>query len=300
MSAHIKQAYTAAFLQVAIIGFSFLFVKIALQTIAPLELLTLRFLVAALVVITTMMFQGLPRHLSRGDVLRMLPLASLYPVLFFGFQAYGLLYATTTEGGIVSAMAPVFTVLLASALLKEKTNTVQRVMILVSVLGLVYLTVVNSGSVPAFSINGTVLLLLSVAALSLYTVLVRKVTQVYSFKDITSVILVAGALFFLTVSLIAHRGPGGLVQTAAHLTDQPVLASVLYLGILSSYVSSLLNNYALMHLEVTKVAVLSNFSPVLATLAGVVLLGEPFTLQHVAGMTVVLLGVIGVNRFGRG
>ncbi|MGI6645486.1 MAG: EamA family transporter [Limnochordia bacterium] len=56
----------------------------------------------------------------------MLPLALLYPVLFFGLQTAGLVYATSVEGGIISATSPIFTLILATVFLKEKSTPWQR------------------------------------------------------------------------------------------------------------------------------------------------------------------------------
>lgn len=296
---HTKKAYLAAITQVSLVGLSLLFIKVALVHVSPLDLLNLRFLLAALVVLVARLIGGEGFHLPGRDLLAILPLTLFYPIIFFGLQAFGLVYATTTEGGIIGATVPLFTLIMASLFLKEKTNTRQKFMVILSVIGLSYLTVVNNASLPTFSIKGNALLFGSSLAMALYLVFVRKASQRFRFQDITAVILIFGSLFFALFSAISYGSIGAYFTSFKSLAIPSVAVSVFFLGFFCSFVTSLLNNYALTHLEASQVAVLSNLTPLITTLAGVLILHEPFSVHHGLGILMTLLGVIGVTYFGK-
>ncbi len=82
-------AYTAAILYSFIIGLSFLFVKIALQTAEPFDILAHRFTIAFAAATVPILFGWVKLSIRVKDVIAILPLALLYPALFFSFQAFG-------------------------------------------------------------------------------------------------------------------------------------------------------------------------------------------------------------------
>ena len=95
-----RKAYSAATLVAIIIGMSFLFVKITLEYTSPLDALAHRFTIAFLAVVVALMYKKKSIKLSKKNVLSISLLAIFYPVLFFGFQVFGLVYASSSEAGI--------------------------------------------------------------------------------------------------------------------------------------------------------------------------------------------------------
>lgn len=291
------KAYISAVLQVLIIGFSFLFVKIALEELTPLEILVFRFIAASIAVLFAYFTSRNRIPITKDIVKNILPLTILYPIMFFGFQAYGLVYATSSEGGITHALTPVMTTIFSALILKEKTKPLQNVMIGVSIFGLIFLTYVNSKLGSGFNILGVILLVISIISLALNTVFARKFTRRYSFKNITAVTILFGTLFFVLVELIFNGSE--FINSFKALGNIKVLISILYLGVLGSYASSLLNNYALTTLQASKVAILSNITPIITIKVGVLILKEPFSIYHLIGIIITLIGVFGANYFGK-
>jgi len=74
--------------------------------------------------------------------------------------------------------------------------------------------------------------------------------------------------------------------------------AIVYLGILSSLVTSYLSNYSLSILEASKMSVFSNLATFITILAGVIFLKEAFHLYHLIGGVSIVVGVIGTNYFG--
>jgi drug/metabolite transporter (DMT)-like permease len=79
------------------------------------------------------------------------------------------------------------------------------------------------------------------------------------------------------------------------LQNTDFIVSILYLGILSSLVTSLLNNYILSKIEASKVSVFGNLRTVVTIFAGVIILKEELYDYHIIGSLMIVLGVMGTN-----
>jgi len=165
--------YLAAIFYVLITGLSFLFIKVALTVAEPFDILAHRFNAAFLGVVLASAMGFVKLKISLGSLKQILPLALLYPVLFFGLQTAGLVYATSVEGGIISATSPIFTLILATVFLKEKSTPWQRISIIISVAGVLYVTLMQGASLNFSNLLGIMLLLFSTLALAGYNVLAR-------------------------------------------------------------------------------------------------------------------------------
>ena len=289
------KAYLACLTQVVLVGFSLIFVKIALKDLSPLEVLSQRFILAGALVVSLSIFRKSWASWDLEKIRDLYYLALLYPLGFFGFQTYAMTQSTATEAGILMALAPLATLVLAWIFLGERINKKQIFMMVLASLGLVFLALVNQKDAQ-FHLRGTFFLVLSLLALAGYTILVRKKTQDYSYLDITDLVLLEGAIFFL-VLVVFKEGAGTLVQSFYSWKDPKIALSMAYLGIFSSYLTALLNNYALSHLKASNVAALSNLSPLITSLAASLFLGEVLSLGHILAMGLTLLGVFGLNFF---
>ncbi|MFD2882255.1 DMT family transporter [Paenibacillus rhizoplanae] len=122
----LKLAYSFAVLNAVIIGFSFLFTKVALVHAGPLDTLTFRF-AASFAVMSVPVALGWVKVSYRGKPIgRALLLAAMYPLGFFTLQVFGLQRATSAEGGILYSFTPVVTMIIAAIVLKEKTTLLQK------------------------------------------------------------------------------------------------------------------------------------------------------------------------------
>lgn len=110
-----QKAYAAAIAYASIIGFSFLFVKIALESANPIDLLAHRFTVsfAAALLLYPFLRKKYRISIQWRDLIYIVPFSLLYPVLFFAFQVWGLMYTSSSEAGIIQATIPILTILLA-------------------------------------------------------------------------------------------------------------------------------------------------------------------------------------------
>lgn len=292
-------AYIAAVVYAAIIGLSFLFVKMTVTIAHPIDVLAHRFALSLIVVSIPVLFGWIKIRLRLADLWRIVPLGLLSPVLFFAFQAFGLVTSNSSEAGIIQAMVPVFTLVLASVFLKERTSIVQKMSLLLSVAGVIFIFAMKGSGMSMSNLQGIVLLLLSAISFAGYGVLARPLTRKYKPLELTWVTLMVGCVVFNIAAFVRHAYTGSMAEYIQPLSDLSYLGALAYLAILSTMVSTLLSSYALTHLEASRVSVFSNLSTLISIAGGALLLHEPVFGYHYIGAVLIIIGVLGTNMSTR-
>ncbi|MDR0270796.1 DMT family transporter [Paenibacillus sp.] len=290
-----QKATLAVVINAIIIGFSFIFVKQSLSFADPLNSLAHRF-TFSFIVATLFVFPGWSRlKAMRKQALAVIPLALLNPSLFFALQAFGLQHASSAIAGIVQAMVPVFTMILAAVFLKERISAVQRLCTLLSVSGVILVFAVPGIGASSASLLGITLILLSALASAGYTTLARKLTQTLRPKDLTYMMILFGFIVFNLIALVKNGAAGTMGTYFVPLHEPGFIIDMAYLGVLSFLVTSFLSNYALSILEASKVSVFAGLSTVVTIAGGVLLLHEQLGWYHWVGAIMIVAGVMGVN-----
>lgn len=287
-----NRALLAAVAFSIIIGLSFMFVKISLTYEGQLLILAQRFTFAFLGLALFLAIKPIHLRLNRKEVMIVLIISLFYPIIFFSSQILGLDQTTVTEAGIIQAIAPAITVLLASLFLKEHVRKVQGIGIVFSIAGVVFLQLMNSSGGYDFHLIGNLLIILSILATAIWQVMSRSATKSIAPIQITIYIMFIGFVFFNIVYFI---NGGSAVEYMHSLTEIPYLLSILFLGVLSTFGTSLLSIYAVSKLPVIQVSVFNNVATLITILSGVLILSEPFHFYHVIGAVVIICGVILVN-----
>lgn len=291
-------AYLAAVAQSTIIGFTPLFVKISQQYATAFDMLSLRLLIAFLFSLIPVVFGHVKVRITWRDFRALLPLLIVYPLLFFSTQVFALQTLPSTEAGIINALAPIVTVILAALFLRERTNRVQILFIILSMAGVVFLMTMKGASAAAFDVRGTLLMVANMLSYAVYAVLLRRLAGRYSAYLITFYVTAIGFVVFTAVALAQNGAAGTLGQFVAPLIHPEYILTLLFLGALGMFGTSALASYALSKIESSKMIVFSNLSVVITIFVGVLLLSEPFHWYHVVGAVVIIAGVLGTNWFG--
>lgn len=290
--------YAAAVLQSVITGLSYLFSKTGLSVSSPWDLLAFRFTASFLAILIPILFKWIKIDLTREKIINIIPLAVFYPLSFFTFQTFGLQYMTSSESGILLAMTPVFTLILASYFLKEKTTLLQKLSVILSVLGVVYITLNKASGLGFTNMKGIILLLLSSLSFSGYSIVARKLTRNFSVTEMSYIMIIMSFVCFSGMSVVNHLINGTLSSFFDPMKSLKFVISAVYLGVLSSLVTSLLTNYVLSKIEASRMCVFTNLSTIISITAGVVFLNEKIFYYHIIGSACIILGVIGTNYLG--
>lgn len=291
-------AYFLSLVNATIIGLSFMFTKIAVQSCAVFDTLTFRFLIGLGVFLIYAHWTKIPLSFRGKPWLLLLPIILFYPIGFFTFQAFGLLYISSSEAGIISAASPIITAMLAAVFIKERTNLLQFFSICLSIFGVVYISMKMGASIDPSNIKGITFMLLACLSTAGYAILNRILIRSFSAWEITFVLMLSGFVFFSGMSIYEHLAEHGTLATLFDpMKNGRFVVSILYLGIFASLVTTILTSLILRRISSAQMVIFYNLSAVVSIIAGFIFLGEPVHTFHVVGASLIITGVIGTNYF---
>ena len=289
-----------------IFGFSFLVTKDALNILDPMELIFVRFALAA-IAMSLLALSGLMKIDYRGKRPAYLLLTCLFqPILYFIFETYGVRESATSTAGIILGALPALVAILGVITLGEKTTPLQTFGLVLSILGVSIVVLMGpaSAGVGEGTLRGALFLIGSMLSAGFFNVLSRKASRQFSDVERTFAMMWTGAIGFGLIVLgrellgfspaIGVMSGGGLASLPGRAAS--VWYSIAYLGILSSIVAFFLINYTLTRLKASQSAVFTNLVTVITVLAGVAIRKEAFNLMQALGAIIIILGVWTANR----
>lgn len=284
------QAWHLQFVVLAAIwGSSFLFIKVAVGDLAPIEVALSRVAIGALVLVIALAVRrtALPRDPRLWAHLAVAAL--LFNALPFTLFAYGETHVSSVVAGIWNATTPLLTLVFALAVLPGDRPTGRRVVGLLVGFGGVLIVLG-----PWRGLGGSQLTaqLLCLAAAGCYGLGFPYTRRYLAGRPESGIALSAGQLLCATGQLALATI---LIGTVPHRVSGATVASVLTLGALGTGVAYILNYAVIRRAGATTAATVTYLMPVFSTALGVVALGEGVTWNQPAGGAVVLLGV-GVSQ----
>ena len=278
-----------------VFGLSYLFTKNATETATPLALLGWRFTVAFATLGLLAAARAVKVAPLRGRSVRpLLAVALASPVLYFVGETFGIARTTASESGAFLSAIPVACLVASSLVLGKKPSRRQVLGIAVTLAG-VLATVFAAGQAASFSASGYAFLALAVLGYSLYAVFVEKASD-FNGAEIALAMLAAGATVFAPLALV-EAACAGKIRSLLRLPleNRAFLRAVLFQGVGSSVLGFVLSNAALAKIGVNRTASFIGVATVVAIVAGVSFLHEPFSAAQIVGVTLILLGVYVAN-----
>lgn len=274
-------------------GFSFLASSVGQRVATPFVLLSYRFDIALLILLVPLVL-GKAKLRLRGKNVKMLLLGLFEPCIYFIGEQYGLKYTNSAFSGVMIAIIPVVTLIMAAVFLKEKPSMAQWLFSILSIAGIVVITLVeNSGG--SVSLKGVLLLVVAVLTGAACGVISRGISDEFSVYERTFMIQLMGAVFFTSLAVIEHGGDiTALIRPAASLD---FMLAALFLAVGASVVGYWLFNYSVANAPMANVISLYNLTTIVSVLAGVFILGDRFSLLSAISMVAVMVGIWGVQKF---
>ena len=268
-----------AVLVTAIWGFNFVVIRLGLGSVPPLLLAALRFVVAALPVVFFARPNVPPmRMIAVGMTLFVGQFAFLFPAMKLGMPP-GLASVTLQSQAFL-------TILFAALALGERPRPRQLAGAGVAALGLLTIATTVGGD---FTVVGLGLTLASAASWAVGNVLMRGTNKVDMFPMMVWLSLVPPIPLF-ALSLVFEGWPA----IVSGVTGMGLVGagSVLYLALLATLVGFGLWGFLLKNHPASTVAPFSLLVPLFGTLSSWLVLGETFSPLRVAGMGLILLGLV--------
>jgi len=281
-------------------GTSFVATKYALTGFSPLAVIFLRMLLASLLL--GLVWGRVPKAGRQPGDLKWLGLMCLLqPCLYFLLEGYAVALTSSAQAGMISALVPLLVAAGAFAFLREGLSKRMLVGLGLSLCGVVWLSL--GGAADASAPNpalGNLLELLAMCCASGYMLVLKHLSSRYDSWHLTGLQVFAGALFFLPGALATQ--PAWLAEPAAALASVPGQAwlAVAYLGGVVTLGAFGMYHRAVMSLPSAQAAASINLVPLVAVLAGWVMLGEALAPAQLAACGLILAGVLlGQTRPGK-
>ncbi len=221
-------------------------------------------------------------------------LFAVLSMLFWGlsFVWFKIVLVSSTIASVIIATIPLFSPFAGYFLVREKVTLPVVFGIVFSFFGII-LMLIN----PDFSLNaspkGVLLLFLAVFAAVAYSVIIRKISHEYNPVTIITHQNLIGAVYFLPLFLVFDFQHFITVTPTREL-----IMALLQLSVFASTLAYVFYIIAIKGIGVIKANVFANLIPVFTGFFSFLILGETFTVLKIAGMLLVLFGVV-VSQSGR-
>lgn len=292
-SRHPVLLYALVLLMVLSWSFNFIAGKIALRHMDPWTLATFRIILSA--VLTLPFYFAMPRRtrFHRHDLWTFTVLGFFGVVVNRGFFTFGLAYTTVGHSAMIVATGPILVLLLARAFRLENITPAKIAGMALSFAGVGVLVSEGGLHFHSGTLTGDLVTLGGTIGFAVYTVLGKRVARQYDTISMNTFNNLAGAVILLPLG----------VWRALHLDWAGVgwagWSAVVYMALVTSVLAYLIFFWALRHMAASRLSAFSYLHPPLATLLGVLLLGEKLTRLLLIGGALILAGVY-LTEFGAG
>ena len=267
-------------------GTTFISTKVLLESFHPVVILLYR-----LIICVTLLFIIHPRIFktySFKHELLFVGAGASGVTFYFLFENMALSYTNASDVGIIVSAAPFFTLIFCTIFLKSDRITLWFIIgFILAMSGVILISINGSNNLNANPI-GYLLALLAMVMWGFYSVFVKKIGDLgYKGIGVTRKIMYYGLIFLIPFFFIFRCN-----FNFQALTNPTNILNILFLGILASSVCFLLWNYSLRNIGAVKTSVYIYISPVITTIASVILLKETINVFTIIGMILAILGLI--------
>ncbi|OYR41646.1 EamA family transporter [Halorubrum sp. Ib24] len=273
-------------------GGSFVAIEVGLDYYPPVLYAAYRFDVAALVLVSyVLLTEAGPLPSTRGDFAAIgfsggLSVAANNSLLFVGQQ-----YTTSGIASITYSLVPIATAAVAAAWIGGSDLDARGAFgVVLAFIGVGLVAQPDPANLAGGVTIGVGLISIGVLALAVGSVGLRTVTTSFSSIALTGWAMLFGAT-------LIHGLSAALGETQRlPVTELPAVGSLLFLGVMSSAVAYSIYFTLLDRLGPFEINLVSYVVPVVATVAGAVLLLEPVTPLTVVGFFVIVAGFALLKR----
>ena len=278
-------AKECAFIAIFFWATAFVLTKVVLKEVDVTTLGVLRYFFASIIVIFILIKQkiSLPK------------LKDIPAFVFAGFSGYAgyivffnmaTLLSSPSTLSVINALAPAITAIVAYFIFNEKIKIIGWISMGISFCGILILTLWNG----TLTVNkGVIYMLIGCVLLSLYNISQRYLTKKYSSFDVSMYSMLIGGILLVVYSPSSVRNIFSISFNS--------LILIIYMSVFPSIISYFFWTKAFeLAKHTTEVTSFMFVTPVLATLMGIIILGDIPKLSTLIGGVVIILGMIIFNK----
>lgn len=266
-------------------GTTFISTKILLRTFSPAEILFIRFVLGY---IALWAFNPRMLHIKERRHELWCAIAGLCGItIYYSFENIALQYSTASNIGVIVSTAPLFTAIFASFFLKgEHLKPSFFAGFAAAICGVFLLN--YGGSAVELSPKGDLLALAASVSWGVYSIMVRRLSEAgYTPALLTRRFFLWGLIFMSSYIYLSGFHP------SVEALLQPInFFNLIHLSFLAGALGFVTWNTAVSYLGAVKSSVYIYMTPVVTIIVAAAVLHEHLTTAGVAGVLLVILGVI--------
>jgi drug/metabolite transporter (DMT)-like permease len=287
-------------LVILIWAINFIAAKIGLRSLPAPTLASFRVVLAGTVMLPFYLFcSRLPAFADAAESRRReFTLHDLWTFLYMGFFGVtinqvcftvGLRYTSVSHAAVIVGMGPIYTLIFAVFFKLERATWRKATGMAIAFAGIAVLASENGISAHSPSVLGDVITMTGSIGFALYVVLGKRLAGRYDPLTMTAFSHYMGALIVLPVAIYQAVTIGSAHRW--HAITWTGWAALFYMAIFSSAVAYVLYLWLLLYLEASQLSAFIYLLPVVATILGILWLGEKGSLGQVLGGVLALSGI---------
>ncbi len=276
-------AYCSILIAVLLYATTLTATKICLNYYSTAQLMTLRLLVSSVLFLPFLFTFYKNVKIDKKDIWLVSLMVICEPCLYFIFETNALKYTTSGQAGVVSSLEPVFLVIGARIILKEKFVKIVYLGLFISIIGSIILSLSSDVSETAPNpLLGNFLELIAIILTDTCVISTKYLMAKYPPFYLAGIAILGGVAFFALLNIIQGESFSVVLN--------PSLFIVIYLGVLT-IVSYALYNFAICTLPASKFSPFLFVLPIGAVFFGWFFLGETFNLSQFASCLLIFAGI---------
>jgi drug/metabolite transporter (DMT)-like permease len=287
-------------LVIIIWAINFIAAKIGLRSLPAMTLASFRVVLAGAVMLPFYLCcSQLPAFAEAAQSRRnQFALRDIWIFLYMGFFGVtinqvcftvGLRFTSVSHAAVIVGMGPVYTLIFAVLFKLERATWRKAIGMVAAFIGIAVLASENGISAHSPSVLGDAITMTGSIGFAMYVVLGKRLAGRYDPLTMTAFSHYAGALIVLPVAIYRAVTLGSAEHWRAIAWTG--WAALLYMAIFSSAVAYLLYFWLLRYLEASQLSAFTYLLPVVATILGILWLGEKGSWVQVLGGVLALGGV---------
>lgn len=271
-------------------GSSFLFMKVLLDDISPIEIVAGRLFFGALAIGVFVAWRRLPLRLSPTLVLQVSLVAVISNIIPFGLIAWGEENVDSGIAGVLNSTMPIFTAILAAMFLAEEKITPMRLGgIALGFVGVLTLTGDDIVNVTDSGVLGQLAIIGAAACYGIGAVYTRSLLGSNDPVTLAALQITMGLVLTVPLVFLIEGSPG------YGMSAESVL-SLLGLGVLSTGAAYILFYWLIDNIGSVRSSLVTYVVPVVALILGWLVLDEGIGLNVILGAALIIGGVASVIR----
>jgi drug/metabolite transporter (DMT)-like permease len=201
----------------------------------------------------------------------------------FLFESYN--YTSVATGTLCNYMCPIFVIIFSPIILKEKLNIVNVICVIVSFIGMVFVSgILETGFNDKNTLIGVCLGLLSAVLYATVIFLNKKMREVDAYsKTLIQLLSIAVVMFFYT---LFNSGFSSIKL------DFKIIILLIVIGVIYTGIVYVLYFSGIKDMSAQSIAILSIIDPMLAVILSSIILSEPLSIFTIIGAVLILSSTV--------